>query len=84
MGCCLNAWKTHQTDALPGTCTAVYRSCLEQYNLQPLEEWLLGWPAQSLLLSSAVLWCQDVTDIYLVRSMTRSRTRSRTRSAIYL
>ena len=36
------------------------RSCLEAAQTQSLDFWVLNWPAQCLLLCSAVLWCRCV------------------------
>lgn len=33
---------------------------------QGYDQWLLSWPAQAILLTSALVWCRDVTEMYKV------------------
>ncbi len=63
----VEAWMIELDKQMKVAVRETVTSCLEAFHQQARDEWLLGWTAQSLLLSSAILWCQDVSKVYKVR-----------------
>lgn len=70
----VEVWMTELEKGMKVSMKASLLGCLDAYYSRPPDQWMLSWPAQSLLLSSAITWCKDVTDILHDASLTNAGT----------
>lgn len=68
----VEVWLIELEKGMRASMKASLLGCLDAYHARPLDQWMLTWPSQSLLLSSAITWCKDVTDILLDASLPAS------------
>lgn len=61
----VGSWMVELERSMRSSMKASLLGRLDAYFSRPLDQWMLAWPSQSLLLSSAITWCKDVTDILL-------------------
>eukprot|EP00798_Chlamydomonas_sp_ICE-L_P027948 gene27948-8824_t len=58
----LEYWFTDVERQMRVSMRETMRKCLESMDTISLQKWIFAWPAQSMLLSSAIMWCKQITD----------------------